>query len=95
MHMDDSLPVDLADRTDQAFLIQCRIVGGVQFFEPLARVGEVRLEVYPEPYCCLPVTKPDFFRVDRKSSTYSVCSVERMRPNTGMLYAPFMMRSIS
>ena len=44
---------------------------------------------------CLPIAKPDFFRVDRKSSRFSVSAVERMRPNTGMLYAPFMMRSVS
>ena len=41
--------VDLSDGTDQALLIQRRIVGAVEFFELRFQIGETRFEAAPEP----------------------------------------------
>lgn len=46
---DDELPVDLADRMDQALLVQYRIIGAVQLLELVFQIGEARFEAQPEP----------------------------------------------
>lgn len=46
---DDELPVDLASRPDQAFLVQCQIIGAIQLLQLVVEVGEARLETKSEP----------------------------------------------
>ena len=45
---DDELPVDLADRPDEALLVQRRIIGTVQLLELVLEVGKTWLEAQPE-----------------------------------------------
>lgn len=47
--VDDELPVDLADRPNQALFVRRRIVGAIQFLELVFKVGETRLEAQSVP----------------------------------------------
>src|SRR5262249_27128034 len=49
LFLDDRLPVDLADRADQALRVPRGIVGAVQLLQLLVQVSEPWLEAQPEP----------------------------------------------
>lgn len=46
---DDQRQVNLADRANQVFLVQRRVVGAIQFFQLIFHVGEARFEARAEP----------------------------------------------
>ncbi len=49
LFVDDEIAVDFPDRSDQAVLVLCKIVGAVQFLQLVVEVGEAWLEARTEP----------------------------------------------